>query len=98
VKARAFKAQAIGSWTNLAKPVAQVNDLEGFTVVGAKRKATEQPSPRSTQTGRKPLGKPAGSNATIMAGRSQSNKILTAFRAPESSQDQPQPSQEDQEV
>jgi predicted Zn-ribbon and HTH transcriptional regulator len=86
-KARSFRAQAMKGWLSCTRTTSPVEDEEGFTIVGSKRKATEQPNQRSQSVGRKLPGKPFGSNATIMAGRNQSNKITNALNPVGNSQD-----------
>lgn len=86
-KARSFRAQAIKGWSSFTRTTSPVEDEEGFTIVGSKRKATKQPNQRSQSVGRKLPGKPFGSNATIMAGRNQSNKITNALNPAGNSQD-----------
>jgi hypothetical protein len=88
-KARTFRVQATQSWYNHTTTTPQAIDQEGFIIVGSKRRATGHPSLLTTPAGRKPPGKPPGSNATIMAGRAQSNKIITALQTAGSSQGHP---------
>ena len=90
-RARTFRAKNIGWGTYQPSQPIQGVDEDGFTTVGNKRKATEQPS-QGPQP-RKLPGKPQGSNAAIIAGRSQSNKIFNAFNLLGSSQDDTQSSQ-----
>ena len=78
-KARSFRAQAIKGWLSFTRTTSLVEDEEGFTIVRSKRKATKQPNQRLQSVGRKLLGKPFGSNATIIVGRNQSNKITNAL-------------------
>jgi hypothetical protein len=78
-KARSFRVQAMKGWSSFTRTTSSVEDEEGFTIVGSKRKATEQPNQRSQSVGRKLPGKPFRSNATIIAGRNQSNKITNAL-------------------
>ena len=78
-KARSFKAQATKGWGHLTHP----REMEEWTVVGSKRKATGTPSATLAQEAenqsRRPPGRPAGTNSTTLAGRTQSNKILSLF-------------------
>lgn len=94
-KARAFRA-GCDNRPQLQQEVQETQD--GWQIAGTKRKAQGEGNPKPTQS-RKPPGKPPGSNATIIAGRAQSNKITTSLQA-QSSQDHPiiiQTQQEPQE-
>jgi hypothetical protein len=93
-RVRTFRIQATQSWHNRVITTSQAIDQEGFVIVGSKRKATGHPSLLTTPIGRKLPRKPHGSNATIMAGRAQSNKIITALQPTGSSQEHPESSQE----